>query len=60
MLYFKLKYDNGDFDIVKGKSALEVVKRYDLTSKKHVNTRIVQLAGEQEAIARADDEDESV
>jgi len=54
MKAFKLKYDDGKIEIVYGKDALEVIRRYDLCSKKHVNTRIFELSGEQEAIALAD------
>lgn len=58
MKYFKLKYKNGDIEIVKGKNALEIIRRYDLTTKDHVETRIFELNGEQGAIARANDEGE--
>lgn len=51
MKYFKLKYQNGGFEIVKGMDMLDVIKRYDLGSAKHINTRIIELSGEQEAIA---------
>lgn len=55
MKYFKLKYENGDFEIVKGKNSLEIIKKYDLATAKHINTRIIELNGEQGAIARAND-----
>lgn len=51
MKYFKLKYQDGGFEIVKGINALAVVKQYDLASRKHANTRIVELEGEQLALA---------
>lgn len=51
MNYYKLKYENGDFQIVKAKNDLEVIKKYDLANQKHVNTRIIKLEGEQLAIA---------
>ena len=52
MKYFKLKFEDGNFEIVRGKDSLEVIKRYDLASRKHINTRIIELSGEQEALAR--------
>lgn len=57
MNYYKLKYADGTYDIVKAKSDLGVVKKYDLASKKHIGTRIIRLQGEQEAIARSNDQD---
>jgi len=51
MNYYKLKFTNGTFKIVKANNSLEVVKKYDLATKEHVNTRIIQLEGEQLAIA---------
>ena len=51
MKYFKLKYQDGSFDIVNGMNSLEVIKQYDLCSKKHINTRVIELEGEQLAIA---------
>ena len=54
---FKLKYEDGKIDIVYGTSSLEIIRRYDLASRKHVNTRIFELSGEQEAIALANLED---
>lgn len=54
MKAFKLKYQEGEKDrieIVYGKNALEIIKRYDLCSKNNINTRIFELSGEQEAIA---------
>ena len=51
MKYFKIKFDNGNFKIVKSKNSLEVIKKYDLCTREHINTRIIELSGEQEAIA---------
>ena len=54
MQYFKLKnIDNNynNFKIVKGKNALEVIKKYDLTSRKNDCIIMQQLEGEQLAIA---------
>ena len=52
MKFYKLKFDNGTIKVVCGKNILEVIKAYDLASKKHINTRIIELEGEQLAIAR--------
>lgn len=57
MKYFKLKYENGSQEIVKGKNALEIIRRYDLTTRDHVETRIFELSGEQELIARSNEEE---
>ena len=51
MNYYKIKYENGDFKIVKGKTVLEIVKKYDLATKKNINTKLIQLEDEQLAIA---------
>jgi hypothetical protein len=56
--YFRLWYADGRFEIVSGKNALEIIRRFDLCAKAHVDTRLAQLSGEQEAIARANDSDE--
>ena len=56
MKYFKLKYQDDNYNIVKGKNSLDIIKKYDLASKQHINTRIFELSGEQEAIARANEE----
>jgi hypothetical protein len=55
--YFKIKYSNETFDIVKGGNMLEVIRRHNLETKEHIETRIFELEGEQLAIARANDED---
>lgn len=51
MKAFKIKYANGDFKIVIAKNAIQVLRTYDLFTKEHIETRILQLSGEQEAIA---------
>ena len=53
MKYYRIRYQNGDFKIVMGKDSLEVIKKYDLATKEHINTRITELSGEQRAIAIA-------
>jgi len=53
MKYFKLKFSDGNIRIVSGRNSLEVIKKYDLCNKEHINTRIIELSGEQEAIAKS-------
>lgn len=48
---YKIKYEDGTSEIVTAENSLQVIKRYDLATKKHINTRIFQLEGEQKAIA---------
>lgn len=56
MKYYRLKYADGRVETVTAESALEVVKRYDLATREHYQTRIIELSGEQEAIARSNEE----
>ena len=51
MKYFKLKYKNGETEIKKAENSLELIKKYDLSTKEHIETRIIELEGEQLAIA---------
>lgn len=53
MRAFKVKYDDGTCEVMYAKDSLALIRRYDLASLKHRNTRIMQLSGEQEAIALA-------
>jgi len=55
MNYYKLKYDDGRVEIVKAETDLQVVRKYDLATREHVNTRIFRLEGEQLAIARSNE-----
>lgn len=57
MKYFKLKYPDNTYEIAKGKSSLDIIKRYDLATKEHINTRIIELQGEQLALAISNDKD---
>jgi len=52
MRYFKLQYADGNFEYVSGKTSLDVIKAYDLCTREHVDTRVIELTGEQEAIAK--------
>jgi len=56
MNYYKLKYKDETFKIVKGNNSLEVIRKYDLCSKEHIGTRVIQLEGEQLVIAIANDQ----
>jgi len=55
MQYCKLKFEDDTFKIVKGKTILDIIKKYDLATKEHINTRIIELQGEQLAIAKSND-----
>lgn len=57
MKYFKLKFENGDIKIVKGKNHLEIIKKYDLASKEHIHTRVIELEGEQLALAQSNEDE---
>lgn len=51
MKYFRIKYQDGRCETVSAKDSLEVIKKYDLATREHIQTRITELSGEQEAIA---------
>ena len=51
MKYYKLKYKNGNIKYCKGKNSLEIIKKYDLCTRDNIETRIIELEGEQKAIA---------
>lgn len=51
MKIFKIKYQDGKYKIVQAKNSLEVIKKFDLATREHINTRIIELSGEQKAIA---------
>ena len=48
---YKIQYANGTFKIVCAKTSLEVIKDYHLATREHTKTTILQLDGEQKAIA---------
>jgi len=56
--YYKVIYTGDTFAIHKAPSSLALIKRLDLASKEHINTRVIQLEGEQLAIAIANDQAE--
>lgn len=51
MKYFKLKYEDGTIEVKKAKNSLALIKEFDLCTREHGNTRIIELSGEQLAIA---------
>jgi len=50
MKYFKIKQENGTIQIVQAKNSLELIKKYDLATKKHIKTRVIELEGEMSAL----------
>ena len=56
MKYFRIKYADGRIETLKAPTALALIQHYDFATKEHVNTRIVELSGEQEAIARSNEQ----
>lgn len=51
MNYYKLKLEDNTTRTVKAETTMELIKKYDLASKNHINTTICQLEGEQLALA---------
>lgn len=47
MKYYKLVYSDGTSTVVNANSDLELIRKYDLASKQHVNTKIVQYESDQ-------------
>lgn len=58
MPYFKIHYVDGSTHVEKAFNALELIKKYDLATRKHAETRISILTGEQEAIAIANEQED--
>ena len=58
MKYFRIKYNDGNFKIVRGENSSEIIEKYDLYSKENINTYLVELEGEQLAIAIDNDQDD--
>lgn len=56
MKYFRLRFKDGSSKIVSGLTSLEIIKKYDLCTAEHVETRITELSGEQLAIAVSNDQ----
>ena len=57
MKHFKVKYINGKVEWHSAKTSLELIKRLDLATAEHINTIIVELEGEQQAIAIANEQE---
>jgi len=49
--FYKIKYPNGAIKVVSAKNSLEVIKKYDLCTRKNDAVTIHKLEGEQLAIA---------
>lgn len=47
MKYYKLKYEDGTSEVVSAKSDLELIRKYDLATAKHINTKIIQYENDQ-------------
>lgn len=47
MKYYRLEYTDGTKEVVSVKSDLELIRKYDLASKKHSQTRIIQFESDQ-------------
>ena len=42
---YKIEYVDGRTETAIAKSSLEIIKRYDLTTKEHIKTRVIELSG---------------
>ena len=51
MKYYKIQYNDGKFIYDKANNSLEIIKRHDLATREHIETRVIELSGEQKAIA---------
>lgn len=51
MKYFKILKVDGSYTIEKAETTLALIKKFDLATRQHINTRIIELEGEQRAIA---------
>ena len=51
MKYFKIKNNDGRTEVIEAMNSLAVIKKYDLATIDHINTQIIELSSEQEAIA---------
>lgn len=47
MKYYKLEYANGTSEVVSAKSDIELIRKYDLATREHANTRIIQYEEDQ-------------
>lgn len=51
MKYFKLQYADGTWEYAEAKDSLSLIRERDLCTRNHVDTRIIELSGEQACIA---------
>lgn len=49
MKYYKLIFEDGSSQVVSAKSDIDLIRTYDLATKKHINTKIIQY--ENDALA---------
>lgn len=47
MKYYKLQYEDGTAEVVSAKSDIELIRKYDLATRKHANTKIIQYENDQ-------------
>ena len=47
MKYYKLKYQDGTEQVVSAKTDIELIRKYDLATAKHINTKIIQYEHDQ-------------
>jgi hypothetical protein len=57
MKYYRIKYENGKTITDKAKNSLEIIKKYDLATRANIETRVIELEGEQLAIAISNEQD---
>lgn len=55
MNYYRLQHPDGTFRVVSGENTMEIIRKYDLCTRENDCIRIIQLEGEQLAIAVAND-----
>lgn len=58
MRYFKILKADGSYTIEKAKTIKELIKAFDLATKEHINTRIIELEGEQRAISISNEQED--
>ena len=56
MNYYKIKYEDGRVVVDKASTSLEIIRKYDFCSRENDSARIIQLEGEQLAIAQSNEE----
>lgn len=51
MKYYKIQYTNGKTIWDRAEKDIDIIRKYALATKENIGTRVIQLSGEQEAIA---------